>query len=167
MPFDITKIFSGGAGDLVQKIGDTVRSFVTTKGDVMKNDETLKELDAKILEMTNAHIEKMASLAQEQFSSELKDMADARNREIQIANSDKAPYINKVLTPILALIITALCFSIWYIVVFEAIPKEKELLVGGICGSVTTILMMVMAYYFGSSAGSKQKSEQLNKILGQ
>lgn len=120
-------------------------------------------------ELALAKLKSDAELSmQDQFTKlqELQDkeMADARNREIQIATSDKAPLLNKIITPILALAITALCFTMWYIIVFMAIPADKQSLVSGIVGSLTTVEVGVIGYYFGSSSGSADKSAQLNKM---
>jgi hypothetical protein len=53
----------------------------------------------------------------------------------------------------------------WYTILFKDIPAEKEMLVAGIVGSLTTIAMGVVGYYFGSSIGSRNKQDQIDKFL--
>lgn len=154
----LSNIFSGGAEKLVSSVGGVLDNLITSK----EEKETLKlELTKEI----NRNIEALQADATKQLELELKDMADARGREVQIANSEHAPLINKIITPVLSLLILGSCFLMWYIIMFKDIPKEKETLVAGIVGSLTTISMGVVGYYFGSSAGSAAKQKQLDTIM--
>ena len=97
----------------------------------------------------------------------LADLADARNREIAIATSEHSPLLNKIITPLLAILILGSCFLLWYMVLFKDISPQKETIMAGIIGSLTTLSMGVVGYYFGSSQGSRDKSETLKKIINQ
>jgi hypothetical protein len=99
-----------------------------------------------------------------QMDIEQKEMDSARKREIDIAISDKAPLLNKIITPILALLVLGSTFIFWYIIIFKDLEPHKEVLVSGIIGSLTTISMGVIGYYFGSSIGSKDKQTLLDKL---
>ena len=94
----------------------------------------------------------------------LADLADARVREIAIATSEYAPIINKIITPVLALIIVVLTFAMWYMVLYKTFGVEKDVVVF-ILGALTTLCGGVVNYYFGSSAGSKDKSDQIKKLM--
>jgi fluoride ion exporter CrcB/FEX len=94
-----------------------------------------------------------------------KENDSARQREVQIATSDKAPVLNKIISPLLALLILGSTFLFWYFILFKDLNKEKEMLVSGIVGSLTTLSMGVVSYYFGSSIGSHQKQERLDKLI--
>jgi fluoride ion exporter CrcB/FEX len=56
-------------------------------------------------------------------------------------------------------------FIFWYIIIFKDINKEKEVLISGIIGSLTTVSMAVAGYYFGSSIGSANKQSQIDKYI--
>ena len=97
----------------------------------------------------------------------LKDTDSARSREVEIATSEKAPLINKIVTPVLALGVTAITFVLFGILMFDRSPVEpsrKDILVY-VLGALTAISTQVISYYFGSSVGSKDKSAQLDKVL--
>jgi hypothetical protein len=97
----------------------------------------------------------------------LKDTDSARDREIQIATSDKAPLLNKIITPILALSILILTFIIFGVVMFDNNPVDstrKDILIY-ILGVLSAISTQIVSYYFGSSQGSKDKAEQLKEAL--
>jgi len=96
----------------------------------------------------------------------LADLADARSREVQIATSENAPTINKIITPVLALIIVVLTFAMWYMVLYKTFGVEKDVVVF-ILGALTTLCGGVVNYYFGSSSGSKDKSDQIKKLMNQ
>ena len=97
----------------------------------------------------------------------LKDTGAAREREVAIATSDKAPLLNKVVTPVLALSILLLTFVLFGVVMFDNTPVEssrKDILIY-ILGVLSAISTQIVSYYFGSSQGSKEKSEQLREAL--
>jgi hypothetical protein len=97
----------------------------------------------------------------------LKDTNDARQREVQIANSDKAPLLNKIVTPVLALSILLLTFVLFGVVMFNDTPVEasrKDILIY-ILGVLSAIASQIVSYYFGSSQGSKDKSDALKEAI--
>jgi hypothetical protein len=97
----------------------------------------------------------------------LKDTDSAREREVAIATSDKAPLLNKIVTPVLALSILLLTFVLFGVVMFDNSPVEtsrKDILIY-VLGVLSAIATQIVSYYFGSSAGSKEKTEQLKEAL--
>jgi hypothetical protein len=97
----------------------------------------------------------------------LKDTGAARDREVAIATSDKAPLLNKVVTPVLALSILLLTFVLFGVVMFDNTPVEssrKDILIY-ILGVLSAISTQIVSYYFGSSQGSKDKADQLRDAL--
>ena len=103
----------------------------------------------------------------EELQMLLKDTNDARQREVQIANSDKAPLLNKIVTPVLALSILLLTFVLFGVVMFNDTPVEasrKDILIY-ILGVLSAIASQIVSYYFGSSAGSKEKTDALKEAI--
>ena len=97
----------------------------------------------------------------------LKDVDSARDRETAIATSKDAPLLNKVITPILALAIVSLTFLLFGVVMFDDTPVEasrKDILIY-VLGVLSAIATQIVSYYFGSSQGSKDKSDQLKDAL--
>jgi hypothetical protein len=97
----------------------------------------------------------------------LKDTDSARDREIQIATSDKAPLLNKIITPVLALGVISLTFILFGVVMFDNNPVDstrKDILIY-ILGVLSAISTQIVSYYFGSSQGSKDKADQLKQVL--
>jgi len=97
----------------------------------------------------------------------LKDTDSARDREVAIATSDKAPLLNKIVTPVLALSILILTFVLFGVVMFDNAPVEssrKDILIY-ILGVLSAIATQIVSYYFGSSQGSKDKGDQLREAM--
>lgn len=97
----------------------------------------------------------------------LKDTDSARDREVAIATSDKVPLLNKIVTPVLALSILVLTFVLFGVVMFDDTPVEasrKDILIY-VLGVLSAIATQIVSYYFGSSQGSKDKSDALKEAL--
>lgn len=113
--------------------------------------------------------QRIAELAHEEniFGQEVTDRSSAREREAQIAVSEAAPTLNKVITPVLAIGVVVLSFILFYMVAFDTDtinPKNKDIIIY-ILGALTTVLTQVIGYYFGSSSSSAQKSAVLDEML--
>jgi len=111
----------------------------------------------------------LAKLAQEGQLKEVelyaKDLDSARQREAQIAMSEYAPLINKIITPVLALFVTGLSFTLFVVIIFvDVTPEGKDILIY-VLGVLSALVTQIASYYFGSSMGSKDKAEELRKTL--
>jgi hypothetical protein len=125
---------------------------------VMPDPNAKAEAQAKLMEMAQR-----GELAQ--LESHVKEMQSARDREIQIATSSAAPMLNKIVTPVLALGTVVLTFILFGIIIFVDVDGDSKDILIYILGALTSSVTMILGYYFGSSAGSKEKSAQLDEIL--
>lgn len=101
------------------------------------------------------------------LEAEYADRDSARKREMAIATSENATWLNKTVTPILALGTVLMSFSLFLVVIFVDVDVNsgaKDILIY-VLGALNSAMTMVLAYYFGSSVGSKQKSNEINEIL--
>ena len=116
------------------------------------------EASARIAEM--AHEEGL-------FKAEVDDRKSARERESAIATAESAPLLNKLVTPILAIGTVAICFLLFGIVLLDgnAIDPARKDLAIYILGALTGICSMIISYYFGSSSGSVQKTDYIEKMM--
>jgi hypothetical protein len=101
-----------------------------------------------------------------QLEAQVKEMQSARDREVQIATSEFAPMLSKIVTPFACA---------WYGRVNLYSVRGHHLCGCGcrlqghldLCARCVDLsaVTMVLGYYFGSSAGSKEKSAQLDDIM--
>jgi len=127
-------------------------------------DKVLPDPEAKA--KAQATLMEMAQKGQlAEIEAHVKEMQSARDREIQIATSEHAPMLNKIVTPVLALGTVGLSFVLFGVMIFVDVkPEAKDILIY-VLGGLTSAVTMVLGYYFGSSAGSKEKTKQLDELL--
>jgi hypothetical protein len=116
------------------------------------------EAQAKLMEMAQK-----GELAQLDFQA--KEMDSARQREIQIATSEFAPTLNKIVTPLLALGTVALTFLLYAVIIFVDVDEQSKDILIYVLGALTSAVTMVLGYYFGSSAGSKEKDQKIKDLM--
>jgi hypothetical protein len=125
---------------------------------VMPDPNAKAEAQAKLMEMAQkgqlAELEAMG-----------KEMESARNREIQIATSDAAPMLNKIVTPVLALGTVGLTFILFGVIIFTDVDADSKDILIYVLGALTSAVTMVLGYYFGSSAGSKEKDSKIKDLM--
>jgi hypothetical protein len=125
---------------------------------VLPNPEAKAQAQAKLMEMAQ-----QGELAQ--LEAHVKDMQSARDREVQIATSANAPTLNKIVTPVLALGTVTLSFVLFAVILFVPVDQASKDIIIYVLGALTSAVTMILGYYFGSSVGSKDKSQQLDDIL--
>ena len=119
-----------------------------------------QKADAQLVIAELAHTETI-------FSKEVEDRDSARKRESEIAASEYAPFINKIITPVLASGTLLLSFILFYIVAFDTsvfTNANKDIIIY-ILGVLSAIDTQIIGYYFGSSSSSAQKTATLEGLI--
>jgi len=116
------------------------------------------EAQAKLMEMAQK-----GQLAE--LEAMTKEMESARNREMQIATSEFAPMLNKIVTPVLALGTVGLTFILYAVIIFVDVDTESKDILIYVLGALTSAVTMVLGYYFGSSMGSKEKDGKIRELM--
>lgn len=80
----------------------------------------------------------------------LSDVANAREREIAVSTSEHAPLLNKIITPVLALIVVV---GGGVMLAFSPEPDVRT--------AASNLMMLCLGYYFGTSLGSQKKTDAL------
>lgn len=114
----------------------------------------------------------LAKLAQDgeltRMANEVADLDSARKREMAVATSENAPYINKVVTPVLAISVLVATFILFGLVMFAEgmIDTTRKDIIIYVLGVLSAISTQIISYYFGSSKGSSDKNMAIDKMLG-
>lgn len=155
----LTNIFSSGAANMVEKVGKVLDNVITTK-------EERGQLDNEIRKSEIQFQVEMQKLSIDEKRMIIEDTGNARNREIQIAQSEHATKLSKNITPYLALGTVVLAFILFYILIFKpkTISDESKDVVLYILGVLSAILAQVYSYYFGSSSGSAAKDVMIKNL---
>lgn len=120
-----------------------------------------------------AELEQTGELAKmanetETLKAHFADTASAREREMKIATAPDAPYINKVITPVLAGGIVGLTFILCGILAFTAdgdLKPSQERIIIFIIGALVPICSQVVSYYFGSSRGDAANAQHIREFM--
>jgi hypothetical protein len=148
-------LFLGTQNDPTSRNFSLVRKVLDK---VLPDPEAKAEAQAKLMEMAQ-----QGELAQ--LEAQVKEMQSARDREVQIATSEFAPMLSKIVTPLLALGTVGLTFILFGVIIFVDVDADSKDILIYVLGALTSAVTMVLGYYFGSSAGSKEKSAQLDEIM--
>lgn len=143
----IDKIFGGGAVKVAEGVANIVDKFVQTK-------EEKAELAAKIQAEVNRHMEAMAADATKQLELELKDKDSARTRETDFVKS--TGHIDWMMTAVGILVMLCFMVTVWFVAT-QPLPEGSEHLLINAMGILEGMVMAVVGYYYGSSAGSRIK----------
>jgi len=156
----ISKLFSGGASQLVDSVGNVLDKVVTTKGEKMQLELEMKKADQQFER-------DMAGLTLEEKKAYLGDIASARQRESDIQSNPNATSLAKNVAPFLALGGTVLCFALFGWLMFgewnQADTNKKEIVLY-VLGVLSGLLTQIYSYYFGSSQGSAAKTDIIHSM---
>lgn len=142
------------APDLLDSVGD----FLPDQGalgivkNIISKDDSISETDkAAIIQELNYELE--------QQKIEAADRESARNREIEIAKAGGSDPIQK------SVAFTLLAMLILCVVTVLFVDLKNENLAHLIIGEILGFFSGLVVYYFGSSKGSKDKTNSLNQLL--
>ena len=156
----IQNLFSGGASQVINSVGNVLDKVVTTKGEKMQLDLEMKKADHQYeIDMQNLSLEDKKAM--------LGDLASARESNQKVQESPYATKLAKNVSPILALGGSLLCFSLFGWLMFGTWNSEdqsKKEVILYVLGVLSGILTQVFSYYFGSSQGSAAKSDIIHSM---
>lgn len=166
---NLKSLIAGGVGEAVKKIGDTVREFVTTKKDKMEHEQTMTELDTKIQEIANLHIEKLNEQLLQETEAYLKDTQNAREQNVQIQLSDKASWWAKNTAYFLDIFLGLIWGTTTIFLLARALKLAGEdadlTAVLSIYSTVTAVFMICLNFHRGTSKSSQDKQGMIEKML--
>jgi len=150
----LLSLLTGGLGkSIIDGVKDLVDDFVTT--DEEKFEQMIKKAELQLKER---------ELQLERERAYLQDTQSARETYAKVTTSKKAPFINKVFPSVLAFTTVVLTFILFFYFAKGKFTGSQKDIVIYILGVLSTITSQVFAFYFGSSAGSKEKTEILKKL---
>jgi hypothetical protein len=154
---DILKTMAPGLATMVAgPLGGLAVKAIAEKFGV---EDTLEAVTAAIQSDPDAAM-KLREIDLKEIEAHAKDRDSARNRETAIVTSAAAPMLNKVVTPVLALGVVGLSFVLFAILIFVDVKAEAKDILIYILGVLSAAVTQILSYYFGSSQGSKDKSEE-------
>lgn len=120
---------------------------------------------AKAISGDPAAAQKIAELELEYAKLNTQDRDSARKAYAAIATSENATKLDKLVVPILALGVVGLAFLLIGVLMFVDTPNDQQQLVIFALGFITSAAGQVLSFYFGSSQGSRDKTEDMKGMI--
>lgn len=147
MPNILKNIFSAGAEKLVSAVGKAFDENFTSK-------EEKEKAKLELLQEVNRNIEAMTKEANEIEKAYLLDTQNARGREAEFV---KATGHVDWMQMAIGLIVMFSFIATVYFVATQPLPEGSEHLLINAMGILEGMVLAVVGYYYGSSAGSRAK----------
>ena len=158
----VASLLSSGLSLLGNAVLEKGKAYVEKKLGIElpdENDTVSSEKLAELRQLEFDHEEALQQLAirraeisLEEYKAGLADTDSARDREKEIATSEHAPLLNKVISPLLAIIVVVG----GGVLLFVGDPDVRT----ASAGLVSTVL----GYYFGTSVGSREKQAMIERL---
>lgn len=120
---------------------------------------------AKAISGDPAAAQKIAELELEYAKLNAQDRDSARKAYAAIATSENATKLDKLVVPVLALGVVGLAFFLIGVLMFVDTPNDQQQLVIFALGFITSAAGQVLSFYFGSSQGSRDKTEDMKGMI--
>jgi hypothetical protein len=109
--------------------------------------------------------QKLQELELEYAKLDAQDRDSARKAYATVATSENATKLEKLVVPVLALGVVGLAFCLIGVLMFVDTPNDQQQLVIFALGFITSAAGQVLSFYFGSSQGSKDKTEDMKGMV--
>jgi len=150
----LLSLLTGGLGkSIVDGVKDLVDDFVTT--DEEKFEQLIKKEELRL---------KQEELNLEREKAYLADTQSARKTYAEISTSQSTPFLNKIFPSVLAFTTVVLTFILFFYFAQGKFTGNQKDIVIYILGVLSTITTQIFAFYFGSSVGSKEKTEIMRQL---
>lgn len=151
----LAELFSGGSSKLIDSVGNTLDKVITTKGEKLELENEIKKAEM------NYGIE-MGKLSLEEKKLAYGDFDSARERDIKIQSSEHATLLGKNIAPYLAIGATALCFALFFVIIFQRhmITNESKDIIIYVLGVLSGLLIQIFSFYFGASYKQPEQKKQ-------
>ena len=150
----LTTLFSSGASAIVDSVGTAIDSLVTS-------DEERDKLKNELLTIKATALNKAEELAIEGEKIYLADKQDAR--AMQAVALSQEDIFSKRFIYYFDIGITSVSFVYIFVITFYPIPEQNIRFADTVLGFLLGIgLASIFQYFFGSSKGSKDKSDTIN-----
>lgn len=138
---------------------DVVGDFLPDSGylGIVKN---IIDKDDKVHHTAKAEFAELYELSLKELELINADTDSARKREIEVLKTKEATWLVKSIVPLLAITWTVFGMVIFVLVLVGKLSLDKGVMML-VINSVSNIVFMIIGYYFGSSQGSKEKTDKL------
>lgn len=143
----LDKLFGGGASEVISTVGNAVDDLFTTDQEKLELDIKRRELDIREYEIS------------------VDNTKSAREKDVRLNESKEASWLAKNTGALLAIGTIVLTFVLFYQILYMDIQENRKDIIIYILGALTAQAMSIYNYHFGSSTGSKEKTNQIERLI--
>lgn len=150
------QLFASGAGEILKPISDIVDNVTSNK---------LERAEAEVMikKVVFDYEAKIQELWKEREAAFLNDIANSRAMNMKSMDStDK--FIRRFIYWLAAGVLLA-TFGLYWFIISGTYPIENKDIVYALTGSLTTISMMVLGFFFGTTMSSSSKNETIKSLV--
>jgi hypothetical protein len=154
----LKNIFAGKGADIIESVGSVADKFITTPHEK-------DQFNAEVNKEINRHVEAMQTEANKETELYLADVANSREMNTKVQESDKASWLAKNIAYMIdAILITS--FIVMLVMIFNRVVPEsnKELFYTGF-GLLGGYVGTVINFHRGTSIGSKENGAAIRKLM--
>jgi hypothetical protein len=153
----LKNLISGKGSEIIESVGNVADKFITTG-------QEKEEFKAEIQKEVNRHLETLGDQQNKELEIYLSDVANSREMNTKIQESDKASWLSKNIAYIIDGIFVVSFITMLVLIFLKAVPEEnKELFYTGF-GVLGAMLSTVVNFHRGTSIGSERKQKQIEKM---
>tara|TARA_R110002096_G_scaffold427197_1_gene637733 strand:+ start:75 stop:602 length:528 start_codon:yes stop_codon:yes gene_type:complete len=156
-------LLGGPAGAGIGTLISSVLGVEDNPNAVINELKANPEAMLKLQQMQTTHKEKLEEFRLSEIEMNLKDVASARDRQIKSETATGQKDWNLYA---LAWLIVGGYFGLIFFLLSGTVPEDKTGVIYMLFGTLATAFGGVIQYFFGSSAGSKQKTDVIHKLKG-
>ena len=170
---NLSKITADTAGNIVTKLADGVAQFVNTPEDKQKATEFTANMQQTITTELDAHKEKMASMYEASYQSQLADVQSAREMEVKLNEATSAGWLSKNIVPMLAIFVSMIWGGITVYLILRMLnliaidPTVNMTALLGVYSALSGMEGIILNFFFGSSSSSQKKDDTIATIAKQ
>lgn len=170
MGFDLKSLIQGGITGIADSASNIITKFKADPTKVAEAEFSLEQLKISSSLEANRIANQILEINEKEIEARLKDTQNARDTNTQIQLSDKASWWAKNTGYFLDVFIGAIWGSITLYLFARAmklVDNEKVDLTAvlSLYSTVTAVFMICVNFHRGTSAGSKEKASQIDKMI--
>jgi len=147
-------------GDILRGMGDVGKPILAAAGK-LTGQPWLNAIADGIKSSSDIKGEQKRALF-EMLKLDVADRKDSRNMNVEIQKSKNASWLSKNIVPMLAIVLTLMVALAIVALFYVSIPEANKATVYMVMGSLMTAWIASITFYFGSSQGSKDKTNVLS-----
>lgn len=154
----VAGLAKGSTEGIIKTVADTIDKFTLSK-------EEKAQISQAVTAELNRHEEKIEELALQKLQAELDNVANARDNNAKIQESEHASWLAKNIAYLIDGAFVVAFFIGLLVILNKVVPESnKELFYTGF-GALTSYVGTILTFHRGTSIGSHTKQKVLDKIM--